>query len=249
MDRHLDTVWLSFLHSLIWLKSILFILLRISSILIWQLRRPKISWATTGMSLPRTRWSRTRGSTRGIHGFSNVGYFKYKIFTIYSRYEIEWIGREGLAPETHDAYLKVKKYLKVKVIFGSDFLQTSSEITLHAMPNAQFRSSSTTSTRTLSSWSVRMKNIKAQIINTCIAKNNSHSFLHNLKHNQTALWGRRTTRHRGRLSLSCCSIFTRARTTVMSSMAGNCHHHLANHGHRHLVYHGHRHLANHRHSS
>ena len=23
-----------------------------------------------------------------------------------SRYEIEWIGREGLAPETHDAYLK-----------------------------------------------------------------------------------------------------------------------------------------------
>ena len=93
------------------------------------------------------------------------------------------------------------------------------------MPNAQFRSSSTTSTRTLSSWSVRMKNIKAQIINTCIAKNNSHSFLHNLKHNQTALWGRRTTRHRGRLSLSCCNIFTRARTTAMSSMAGNCHHH------------------------
>ena len=101
------------------------------------------------------------------------------------------------------------------------------------MPNAQFRSSSTTSTRTLSSWSVRMKNIKAQIINTCIAKNNSHSFLHNLKHNQTARWGRRTTLHRGRLSLSCCSIFTRARTTVMSSMAGNCHYQLANHGHRH----------------
>ena len=25
---------------------------------------------------------------------------------IYKRYEIEWIGREGLAPETHDAYLK-----------------------------------------------------------------------------------------------------------------------------------------------
>ena len=25
---------------------------------------------------------------------------------IYQRYEIEWIGREGLAPETHDAYLK-----------------------------------------------------------------------------------------------------------------------------------------------
>ena len=24
------------------------------------------------------------------------------------RYEIEWIGREGLAPETHDAYLKVE---------------------------------------------------------------------------------------------------------------------------------------------
>ena len=24
-----------------------------------------------------------------------------------SRFEIEWIGREGLAPETHDAYLKV----------------------------------------------------------------------------------------------------------------------------------------------
>ena len=116
MDRHLDTVRLSFLHSLIWLKSILFILFRISSILIWQLRRPKISWATTGMSSPKTRWSRTKESTRGIHGFSNVGYFKYKIFTIYSRYEIEWIGREGLAPETHDAYLKVK------VIFGSYFL-------------------------------------------------------------------------------------------------------------------------------
>jgi hypothetical protein len=27
------------------------------------------------------------------------------------RYEIEWIGREGLAPETHDAYLKVFKYM------------------------------------------------------------------------------------------------------------------------------------------
>jgi hypothetical protein len=26
---------------------------------------------------------------------------------VYQRYEIEWIGREGLAPETHDAYLKV----------------------------------------------------------------------------------------------------------------------------------------------
>ena len=26
---------------------------------------------------------------------------------VYKRYEIEWIGREGLAPETHDAYLKV----------------------------------------------------------------------------------------------------------------------------------------------
>ena len=51
-----------------------------------------------------------------IHEISNEGYFKYKIFTIYSRYEIEWIGREGLAPETHDAYLKVK------VIFGSYFL-------------------------------------------------------------------------------------------------------------------------------
>ena len=25
---------------------------------------------------------------------------------VYKRYEIEWIGREGLAPETHDAYLK-----------------------------------------------------------------------------------------------------------------------------------------------
>ena len=25
---------------------------------------------------------------------------------IYKRYEIEWIGREGLAPETHDAFLK-----------------------------------------------------------------------------------------------------------------------------------------------
>ena len=25
---------------------------------------------------------------------------------IYKRFEIEWIGREGLAPETHDAYLK-----------------------------------------------------------------------------------------------------------------------------------------------
>ena len=38
------------------------------------------------------------------------------------RYEIEWIGREGLAPETHDAYLKVKKnrptniYLRVKIV-------------------------------------------------------------------------------------------------------------------------------------
>ena len=28
-----------------------------------------------------------------------------------SRYEIEWIGREGLAPETHDAYLKVERVL------------------------------------------------------------------------------------------------------------------------------------------
>jgi hypothetical protein len=27
---------------------------------------------------------------------------------VYKRYEIEWIGREGLAPETHDAYLKVR---------------------------------------------------------------------------------------------------------------------------------------------
>jgi hypothetical protein len=26
---------------------------------------------------------------------------------VYKRFEIEWIGREGLAPETHDAYLKV----------------------------------------------------------------------------------------------------------------------------------------------
>ena len=45
-------------------------------------------------------------------------FFECRIFLgdLYSRYEIEWIGREGLAPETHDAYLKVK------VIFGSYFL-------------------------------------------------------------------------------------------------------------------------------
>ena len=35
------------------------------------------------------------------------------------------------------------------------------------------------------------------------------------------------------MSLSCCSIFTRARTTVMSSMAGSCHHYHANHNHHH----------------
>ena len=29
---------------------------------------------------------------------------------VYQRYEIEWIGREGLAPETHDAYLKVPTF-------------------------------------------------------------------------------------------------------------------------------------------
>ena len=44
--------------------------------------------------------------------------FECRIFLgdLFQRYEIEWIGREGLAPETHDAYLKVK------VIFGSYFL-------------------------------------------------------------------------------------------------------------------------------
>ena len=31
----------------------------------------------------------------------------WMILNVPCRYEIEWIGREGLAPETHDAYLKV----------------------------------------------------------------------------------------------------------------------------------------------
>ena len=33
-------------------------------------------------------------------------YYLEDFLVIVSRYEIEWIGREGLAPETHDAYLK-----------------------------------------------------------------------------------------------------------------------------------------------
>ena len=66
--------------------------------------------------LAKDKMITNKGIYKRYTWFSNVGYFKYKIFTIYSRYEIEWIGREGLAPETHDAYLKVK------VIFGSYFL-------------------------------------------------------------------------------------------------------------------------------
>ena len=75
------------------------------------------------------------------------------------------------------------------------------------------RNSSTTSTKTLSNLLVRLFEEK------------KHIFVSNLKacwimKQQIVRWGRRTTRHRGRLWRSFCSTCTPARTTATSSLAG-----------------------------
>ena len=63
MDRHLDTVCqqLSLILCFAWLMLI--------CCQYPHSRKPKTSWATTGTSWPRTRWSQTREYTRGACGF------------------------------------------------------------------------------------------------------------------------------------------------------------------------------------
>ena len=101
MDRHLDTVWLQTIFEVL-------ILCRLSCL--------------TDVILPHARFLGGPRLLELLQGRPGQGQDDHKQGNLQEvcadlgklcllrpshRYEIEWIGREGLAPETHDAYLKV----------------------------------------------------------------------------------------------------------------------------------------------
>ena len=91
MDRHLDTVR----HSLLNVVDVILLI-------------PVFQEAQDFLSYYRDVLAKDKMITnKGIYKRYVCGWLCL-LRRPSQRYEIEWIGREGLAPETHDAYLKVE---------------------------------------------------------------------------------------------------------------------------------------------
>ena len=100
MDRHLDTVWLQTIFEVL-------ILCRLSCLTDVILPHARFLGGPRLLELLQGRPGQgqddqQQGDLQEVLAVNHV------ILDHIIRYEIEWIGREGLAPETHDAYLKVE---------------------------------------------------------------------------------------------------------------------------------------------
>ena len=98
----------------------------------------------------------------------SIWLFQFGWDDIITRYEIDWIGREGLACETHDEFLRVSaksKIIIIRTIRGQSFCVHIFHFHKHhnhnysMIPRWIFRTLSTISTRMSSSLSVSLDTI------------------------------------------------------------------------------------------